>query len=64
MLWLHGIATLIFVVLIPVSLMTSLKSSVPYLVFLSLWALVASHWACFQAVRSEIAIAKDSKKLE
>lgn len=34
-----------FAVQIPVALLTGLKSSVPYLVFLSLWALVASHLA-------------------
>jgi hypothetical protein len=32
-----------FAVQIPVALLTDLKNSVPYLVFLSLWALVASH---------------------
>jgi hypothetical protein len=39
------VAMAVFLVMIPVSLYSGLKSSVPFLVFLSLWALVASHWA-------------------
>lgn len=35
----------VFLALIPVALMTNLKQSVPFLVFLSLWALVAAHWS-------------------
>jgi hypothetical protein len=34
-----------FAAMIPVSLITGLKESVPFLVFLSLWALVAAHWS-------------------
>lgn len=48
---------LIFVVMIPVALITGLKNSVPFLVFLSLWALVAAHWsgalAAWAALRAE-----------
>lgn len=35
----------VFLVLIPIALITGLKESVPFLVFLSLWALVAAHWS-------------------
>lgn len=49
----HAAATVVFLVQIPVALITPLKESLPYLVFLSLWALVASHWAAWQAVRAE-----------
>ena len=35
----------VFAVMIPVALATGLKKSVPFLVFLSLWALVAAHWS-------------------
>lgn len=34
-----------FAVQIPLALFTGLKDSVPYLVFLSLWALVGTHLA-------------------
>jgi len=48
---------LVFFVMIPVALMTGLKSSVPFLVTISLWALVAAHWsgalAAWAAKRSE-----------
>lgn len=56
MLWLHGFSTVAFVVMIPISLFTHLKDSVPYVVFLSLWALVASHWACYLAERSKLEV--------
>lgn len=48
---------LVFVAMIPVALITGLKNSVPFLVFLSLWALVAAHWsgalAAWAALRAE-----------
>jgi hypothetical protein len=50
----HLVATFIFLAQVPVALLTGLKDSVPYLVFLSLWALVASHWAAWQAARVEV----------
>lgn len=42
---LNMVLGLAFLVLIPIALVTGLKSSVPFLVFLSLWALVAAHWS-------------------
>lgn len=51
----HAVATLVWVVSIPVAVLTALKDSVPFLVFLSLWALVSGHWAAWQAARAEIA---------
>lgn len=50
---LHAGATIVFLAQIPVALFTGLKDSVPYLVFLSLWALVASHWSAWQAAQAE-----------
>jgi len=64
MLWIHGVATVVFVILIPISLMTGLKDSVPYLVFLSLWALVAGHAAGYQGVRAEIQAGKKESEKE
>lgn len=49
----HAAAAVVFAVQIPVALFTGLKDSVPYLVFLSLWALVAAHWGAWQATRAE-----------
>ena len=42
---LNTILGMLFLALIPVALITGLKKSVPFLVFLSLWALVAAHWS-------------------
>lgn len=50
----HAAATLLFLAQIPVALLTGLQKSVPYLVFLSLWALVASHATAWEAARLEI----------
>lgn len=49
----HAVMTVLWMIMIPVSIFTSLKFSVPFLVFISLWALVSSHWGAWQAVRAE-----------
>ena len=41
----HLALAVFFAIQIPLALMTELKDSVPYLVFLSLWALVGTHLA-------------------
>lgn len=48
----YGFAA-VFAVMIPVALLTPLKKSVPFLVSLSLWALVASHWAAAESSTPE-----------
>lgn len=50
----HAAATVFFLVQIPIALFTGLKDSVPYLVGISLWALVASHWAAWQSTSIEV----------
>ncbi len=42
---LHLGLAIFFAIQIPVALLTDLKESVPYLVFLSQWALVGTHLA-------------------
>lgn len=49
----HAVMTVVWIAAIPVSLLTLLKDSVPWLVFISLWALVGAHWGAWQAVRVE-----------
>jgi len=49
----HAYAMWVFIIQIPIALFTDLKDSVPYLVFLSLWALVGAHWGAWQAARAE-----------
>jgi hypothetical protein len=49
----HAGLTIAWTVMIPVSVFTDLKNSVPFLVIISLWALVGAHWAAWQGVRAE-----------
>jgi hypothetical protein len=54
LMWIHGVKAIGWVIIIPIALLTSLQASVPFLVFLSLWALVESSVASWQASRAEI----------
>ena len=49
----HGFSVLLWIIMIPVCVLTPLKDSVPFLVFISVWALVAAHWAGFQGAHAE-----------
>lgn len=49
----HAAAMIVWIVMIPIAIFTGLKDSVPFLVFLSLWALVGAHWGAWQAARAE-----------
>jgi hypothetical protein len=49
----HAIMSLLWLVMIPIAVFTTLQSSVPFLVFISLWALVGAHWSAWQAARAE-----------
>lgn len=53
-LWLNVILGAYFLAMIPVSLTTNLKHSVPFLVAISLWALVAAHWSAALAALAAI----------
>lgn len=50
--WFHALATLTWIVLLFPALIWW-KESVPFLVLISVWANIASHWACFQASQGE-----------
>lgn len=49
----HAVMALLWLLMIPVAIFTSLQSSVPFLVFISLWALVGAHWSAWQGARAE-----------
>jgi hypothetical protein len=49
----HAVATVGWAVMIPVSMLTGLRHSVPYLVGISVWALVAGHAAAYAGARAE-----------
>jgi len=50
----NGWFTIGWVVMIPVVLVTGLKTSIPFLVAINVWALVASHWSGWQSARVEV----------
>lgn len=50
----NGWATVFWVVMIPVSLVTGWVHSVVYVSALSLWALVSGHLSAWQAARVEV----------
>jgi hypothetical protein len=56
----NGYLTVFWLVMIPVSILTGWIDSVTYVAALSLWALVASHWAGWQSGRVEVAQAEDA----
>ena len=56
----NGWLALLWLVMIPVSFATGLVSSVAYVSAISLWALVASHWAAWQAARVEVHMDDDA----
>lgn len=41
----NSVFAVVFLAMIPVTIVTGLKNSVPFLVAISLWALVAAHWS-------------------
>lgn len=52
--WMNIALMILFLVQIPWALLTGIKKSIPYLVFLSLWALVASHLSAALAAKAAL----------
>src|SRR5687768_1531692 len=50
----NGWLTILWIAMIPVSVMTGWVTSVTYVSALSLWALVSGHWSAWQAARVEV----------
>jgi hypothetical protein len=50
----HGWMTVIWAVLIPISVATDLKNSVPWVVAMSVWANFVGHFSSWQATRVEV----------
>ena len=59
---LNGWLTLLWLVMIPISVATGWIHSVTYVAVLSLWALVAGHWAAWVAGRVEVAQAVENAR--
>ena len=50
----NGWLAVVWIVMIPVSVVTGWVTSVTYVSALSLWALVSGHWSAWQAARVEV----------
>jgi hypothetical protein len=50
----NGWLTILWIVMIPISIATGWINSVTYIAVMSLWALVSGHWAAWQAARVEV----------
>jgi len=50
----NGWLTIVWVIMIPVAIVTGWIKSVEFVAALSLWALVAGHWSAWQAARVEV----------
>ena len=50
----NGWLTIVWIAMIPLSLITGWVRSVVYVSALSLWALVSGHWSAWQAARVEV----------
>jgi hypothetical protein len=60
----NGWLTIIWLIMIPVSLLTGWISSVTYVAALSLWALVSGHWSAWQAARVEVRQEQEAQHAE
>ena len=48
-----AIAAVAMIVLVPITLLTGMKSSLPWIAFMSVWANVMGHWSSWQGARAE-----------
>lgn len=60
----NGWLTIVWIVMIPISLVTGWVHSVVYVSALSLWALVSGHWSAWQAARVEVEQQRQEKREE
>jgi hypothetical protein len=60
----NGWLTILWIVMIPVSLAAGWLNSIVYVSALSLWALVSGHWAAWQAARVEVAQQREMDEQE
>lgn len=60
----HGWLTLLWAVMIPVSVATGLKHSLPFLVAISVYALAVGHFAAWQGTRAEVAADTTTEEVE
>jgi hypothetical protein len=56
---LNGIATLLWTAMLPIALLTPLKTSLPFIVGVSIYANIASHLSAWVAGRAEVMASPD-----
>jgi hypothetical protein len=56
----NGWFTILWIMMIPVSIVTGWIHSVTYVAALSIWALVTGHWSTWQAARVEVTQKKEA----
>jgi hypothetical protein len=61
---LNGWLTILWIIMIPLSIVTGWINSVAYVSALSLWALVSAHWSAWQAARVEVRQDEDADVAE
>jgi hypothetical protein len=59
----HGVASLVWLALIPITVFTNLKTSLLWIAFLSVYANFVSEWGAYQAARTEYAVSVASDDL-
>lgn len=57
----HGIMTILWALLIPVTIFTGLKQSVAWIALMSVWANFVGHFSSWQASRAEVKIDDNNK---
>jgi hypothetical protein len=60
----NGWLTILWIAMIPVSLVTGWINSVTFIAALSIWALVAGHWSTWQAARVEVTQQQEAEERE
>lgn len=60
----NGWLTIVWILMIPISIATHWISSVTYVAALSLWALVTGHWSAWQAARVEVKQEQEQSRRE
>ena len=50
----HAYATIVWGVLIPITLLTNLKASLVWIALMSVWANFVGHWSAWGAFRAEV----------
>jgi hypothetical protein len=63
-LYVHGIRTLAWMVMLPVSFVTGWASAIPYVTALSIWALVETAAGNWQSARAEVRAQRAEKAAE